>query len=114
EENGPAFPNARYMSAKEEFDFWLDDARMGTPAEGGAKTVRKTVGPLADQFSFFADGDAVLPGITAVSAPGHTPGHTAFMLESAGQRLMLTADTANHYLLSLGKPDWQVVFDIDK
>ena len=38
----------------------------------------------------------------------------AFHLESAGQRLMLTADTANHYVWSLQRPDWEVRFDADK
>ena len=38
----------------------------------------------------------------------------AFHLESAGQRLMLTADTANHSVWSLQRPDWEVRFDADK
>ena len=47
-------------------------------------------------------------------AAGHTPGHMIYMLESEGQRLALTADTANHYVFSLQRPDWEVRFDADK
>lgn len=114
EEDGPAFPNARYVSSKTEYDFWTSDARLDTPFEGNAKLVRKNVVPLANKFSFVSDGEEVVPGITAIAAPGHSPGHTVYRLESEGKALMLTADTANHYVLSLQKPDWYVVFDFDK
>jgi glyoxylase-like metal-dependent hydrolase (beta-lactamase superfamily II) len=56
----------------------------------------------------------VASGITAMSAPGHTPGHTAYMIESGGKSLVIAADFANHYVWSLGYPDWEVKFDMDK
>ena len=56
----------------------------------------------------------ILPGITAMLAAGHTPGHMVFQLESAGQRLLLGADMANHYVWSLAHPDWEVRYDMDK
>jgi len=112
--DGPAFPNARYVSSKTEFDFWTSDERIGTPQEDGGKLAQRNVLPLKDRFSFVDDGDTVVEGITAMAAHGHSPGHMVFVLESEGQKLMLTADTANHYVLSLQKPDWHVVFDFDK
>ncbi|WP_319519141.1 MBL fold metallo-hydrolase [uncultured Martelella sp.] len=114
EEDGPAFPNARYVFGEKEYAFWSDDARMGTPAEGGHETVKKVVVPLADQATFIGGGDEIVPGITAMEAFGHTPGHLIFMLESGDRRLLLTADTANQYVLSLQRPDWHVRFDMDK
>jgi len=72
------------------------------------------VAPLADRFGLLGDGDSVAPGITAMAAFGHTPGHMTFMLESAGESLLIFADTANHYVWSLAYPDWQVRFDMDK
>jgi len=53
-------------------------------------------------------------GITGMAATGHTPGHMIYLLESAGERLALIADTANHYVWSLAYPDWEVKFDADK
>ncbi len=47
-------------------------------------------------------------------APGHTPGHMVFHVRSEGKRLVATGDTANHYILSLQHPDWEVRFDMDK
>ena len=35
-------------------------------------------------------------------------------MESSGKRLILTADTANHFVLSLQRPEWEVRFDMDK
>ena len=55
-----------------------------------------------------------MTGITAMAAFGHTPGHMAFHLESDGQRMVITADTANHHVWSLQHPDWEVRFDADK
>jgi glyoxylase-like metal-dependent hydrolase (beta-lactamase superfamily II) len=53
-------------------------------------------------------------GITAISTPGHTPGHTSFHVESAGQQLLVSGDTCNHATLSMEKPTWHVLFDMDK
>jgi len=49
-----------------------------------------------------------------MEAFGHSPGHLTFHVESEGARLLLTADTANHYIASLRRPDWHVRFDMDK
>ena len=50
----------------------------------------------------------------AIAAFGHTPGHMAYHIESAGRRLLLWADASNHYVLSVQQPDWHVCFDMDK
>ncbi|WEA26183.1 MULTISPECIES: MBL fold metallo-hydrolase [Rhizobium] len=114
-ENGaPAFRNARYVVGQAEYDFWSDKAREGTPAEGGHKAVLANVTPLAEKTAFIKDGDSVAPGVTAMLAAGHSPGHMVFHVESEGKRLVLTGDTANHYILSLLRPDWEVRFDMDK
>lgn len=110
----PAFPKARYVAGEVEYAFWSDPARMGTPAEGGHKAVMANVVPLKEQTTFIKGGAEVAAGITAMEAFGHSPGHMVFRLSSGGKDLMLTADTANHYVLSLQKPDWQVRFDMDK
>ncbi|OQP86003.1 MBL fold metallo-hydrolase [Rhizobium rhizosphaerae] len=110
----PAFPAARYAMGQVEYDFWTNPARVGTPAEPGHQAVLKNVKPLAEKASFLADGATVLPGMTAMAAFGHSPGHMIFRLESAGKALILTGDTANHYVLSLQRPDWEVRFDMDK
>ncbi|MCH4544451.1 MBL fold metallo-hydrolase [Rhizobium changzhiense] len=114
-ENGAAaFKNARYVVGQAEYDFWSNKAREGTPAEGGHKAVLANVTPLVEKATFIKDGDSVAPGMTAVLAAGHSPGHMVFHVESEGKRLVLAGDTANHYILSLLRPDWEVRFDMDK
>ncbi len=99
------FPNARYVTGQVEFDHWA-----GQENERFEGKVR----PFAENMTFIGDGDDVVSGITAVSAFGHTPGHMAYMVESGGEQVLLMADTANHYVWSVGYPDWEVKFDMDK
>lgn len=110
----PAFPNARYVAGRTEYDFWVDPARAGTPAENGRKGVLANVQPLAEKTTFVEGGASVVSGITAEAAFGHSPGHMIYRLESEGRQLLLSADTANHFVLSLQRPDWEVKFDMDK
>ncbi|WP_170412779.1 MBL fold metallo-hydrolase [Ruegeria arenilitoris] len=108
--DAPTFPNARYVTASPEYDFWAaQDAgnRVGD-------LVAAKVTPLAEKMTFVEDGGEVASGITAVAAYGHTPGHTVYHLENNGQRLVLTADLANHYVWSFAHPEWEVRFDMDK
>ena len=104
-EAGPTFAKARYVTGTVEHNHWSGAANEGFDTK---------VKPLNDKMSFLDNGGTVAPGITAMAAFGHSPGHMAFHLESAGQRLMLTADTANHYVWSLAYPEWEVRFDADK
>ncbi|OCX67181.1 MBL fold metallo-hydrolase [Thioclava sp. SK-1] len=100
----PTFPNAEYLTGQVEFDHW---------SQSGNEMFEANIRPLADQFTFLNGGDNLRPGITAIEAFGHTPGMLAFLIESDGARLMLTADTVNHYVWSLQKPEWTVRFDMD-
>ncbi|WP_245515106.1 MBL fold metallo-hydrolase [Jiella endophytica] len=109
----PTFPNARYVTGAREFEWWTSEETRNGPRAEYAKMVETLVVPLKEKMTFLKDGDTVVSGITAFDAFGHTPGHMVFELESAGQRLMLTADTANHFVASLQKPEWQVGFDVD-
>jgi len=101
----PTFPNADYTTASAEFDAW---AAMDN------QTFENKMRPLAGRTAMIGDGDSIAPGITAMAAHGHTPGHTAYLIESEGKQLLLAADFANHYLWSLAHPDWEVKFDMDK
>lgn len=114
EDGKPAFANARYATGQKEFDFWTDPARLDSPAKNAAELVAKNVKPLADRMTFLDDGSEVASGIHAVAAFGHTPGHLAFRVESEGKTLMLISDTANHFVITLQRPEWHVAFDMDK
>jgi len=102
---GATFPNARFVTGQVEFDAWAAQTNEGFDAN---------VRPLAEKTTFIGDGGSVASGITGMAAFGHTPGHMIYMLDSDGQQLAITADTANHYVFSLANPDWEVSFDMDK
>ncbi len=101
----PTFANARYVTGSAEHNHW---------SAAGNEGFDKNVKPLNDKITFLEDGGSPVSGITAMAAFGHSPGHMIYMVESNGQRLAITADTANHYVWSLQKPDWEVRFDADK
>ena len=105
EDGTPTFPNARYVTGQVEFDTW---------AKADNDNFKAKVQPLAEKMEFIGDGGAVASGITGIAAFGHTPGHMIYMLESGGKQLALMADMANHYVWSLGYPEWEVKFDMDK
>ncbi|TPG43584.1 MBL fold metallo-hydrolase [Sphingomonas koreensis] len=69
---------------------------------------------VAGQVKPFAPGRAVLPGITPVALPGHTPGHVGYQIMSAGQRLMDIGDSAHSSIVSLAEPAWPIGYDGDK
>lgn len=104
-EAGPTFANARYVTGAVENNYWAGAANEGYEAQ---------VRPLLEKTTFLDDGGSVASGITAMAAFGHSPGHMAYRLESNGAQLVVSADTANHYVWSLAYPDWEVKFDADK
>ncbi|MEO0371979.1 MAG: MBL fold metallo-hydrolase [Pseudomonadota bacterium] len=104
-EGGATFPNAQYATGRVEFDHW---------AKAGSDGFDGKVRPLADKTVMMEDGTSGFSGHTAMAAFGHTPGHMVHLIESDGQQLLVAADFANHYVWSLGYPDWHVVFDMDK
>ncbi|MEM6422981.1 MAG: MBL fold metallo-hydrolase, partial [Pseudomonadota bacterium] len=111
----PAFPNAELILGAVEFDFWSNEDLLSDDAmQSRARQVQEKVVPLAERARMVEPGAAITSGIEAVNAFGHTPGHMVYHLESGGERLMITADTANHYVMSLQRPDWHVRFDMDK
>ena len=106
------FPNAEIYTTEADYKFWTDEKLFGTPAEGSAKTAIKNLVPNKDRLVMYKDGQEILPGIQAIATPGHTVGHTSFMVSSAGKSLCFTGDIAHHQIL-LRNPKLEVVFDTD-
>jgi glyoxylase-like metal-dependent hydrolase (beta-lactamase superfamily II) len=110
------FPKAEVMVPATEWDFWMDDTRMNQAPEamkGAFQGARRVFGPIAKDVKRYEADKEVVPGLTAVSAPGHTPGHTAYMLSSGSGKLMVMSDLTNHPALFVRNPDWSAVFDMD-
>ncbi len=114
EDGKPLFPNARYVIGQVEYDFWAPEGKHSGDMEKFASVFRANTVQIAGKFSFIKPGSDVVPGVRAIEAYGHTPGHLAFLIESEGKQLLCWGDCAHHHVASLARPDWHVAFDIDK
>lgn len=114
----PLYSNARYVMSQEEWDFWSDEARVAEAYPDAdyrnqqLESFKKNLLPLEGSIELIADGAEVVPGLTAVAAPGHTPGHMGLKVESGGDTLWVLGDAAAHPL-QLQHPDFTGVFDAD-
>jgi glyoxylase-like metal-dependent hydrolase (beta-lactamase superfamily II) len=112
------FPNALVYVDQHDPDFWLSAAAEA--AHPDRKTTfaqsHATVDPYvtAGKLRPFDGAGEVLPGIRAVPAHGHTPGHTAYLVESKGQRLLLWGDTIHLTEVQFTDPDVTIEYDVDR
>ena len=81
--------------------------------KGFIEGARKNLLPNRDRLIFFKDGQEFLPGIQAMSAPGHTVGHSVFMITSDGKTMAAIGDLTHHHVLLLEKPRIEFAFDTD-
>ena len=98
--------------SKVEHDFWTDEAK--TSSTGVMKllvdSARKNFLPNKDRLVFVEDGKDAVKGVSVVSTPGHTLGHTSY-LSSAGQNFVYTGDSVTNTAISFNHPDLN--FDTD-
>jgi len=111
----PAFPNAKIKIGRIERDFWIDDKSIEKfPArKAGFDLAKRVVNMYGNAVGVFEFGDTVAPGITAMDARGHTPGQTAFMLESDGQKLLFIGDLLHAAALQFPRPDISGNYDMN-
>lgn len=110
----PGFGNARYVFGATEFDYWKKGDNIPDRRKATRALFMDLAVPFGAKANFIKPGDDVVTGIRSIEAFGHSPGHLAFHVESAGQQLVIWGDTCNHYVVSLQRPDWHVAFDSDK
>ena len=107
------FPNAQYYISQIDFDFWTDEKNLNGPLKAFVEVARHNLLPNRDRMVFFRDGQEFLPGIQAISAPGHTAGHTIFMIQSGGKQLCYIGDLTHHPVLLMEKPLTEFAYDSD-
>ncbi|MCI0752565.1 MBL fold metallo-hydrolase [Teichococcus vastitatis] len=112
----PTYPNAELVVPKEEWDFWMDDgqaSRAPEPMRPAFALVRRKMEPYKAKLRQVEGAAAVADGIQAVPTPGHTPGHTSYLLADGNDQLMVLGDVTNRPELNLRNPGWHLVFDMD-
>ena len=110
------FANAEIQVPAPEWAIWMDDAKMNRAPEGMRPlflNVRRIFQDIAGEVKRFEPGAELAPGVTSIAAYGHTPGHTAFSVNSGNQSLLVLSDTTNHPWLFARNPEWQGIFDMD-
>jgi len=110
----PVYPNARYVFGAREFDYWNKGENIPDARKATRELFVKAAVPFGEKATMLKEDGEVVSGIRAVQAFGHSPGMLAFHIESDGKRLINWADTANHYIASVQRPEWHVAFDQDK
>ncbi len=101
------FANAEHIIGRAEFDYWTDPDTPNTIGEDRttfALGAARRLEVIADTARMIADGDEVLPGITARATPGHTPGHMGFTLVSGDQRALIAGDAIGNHHIAFEQP----------
>ena len=106
----PTFPNARYLMGRREFEHWNSEG-IGEQQEILSDSVR----PILDAgLADFVEMDHVIsPEIRLTPTTGHTPGHVSVLIESEGERAMITGDIM-HHPCQIAHPEWTTEFDTDR
>ena len=104
----PAFPNARYIAPRSDYDYWLQPDVLAA-----AEHVQKHVVPLTELnlLDLFDEDYKVTDELITVSTPGHTPGHTSLLIASGSERAFVLGDVA-HSPAQAHYTDWNPMFDI--
>lgn len=117
-EGNRRFPNAELAMHAAELAFWHDDAAMAKADETSRarnfQAARDQVAPYrkAGALRTFEGGE-VFPGVTAMPFPGHTPGHTGYLIASGGESLLIWGDIIHVPEIQIPRPEVTMAFDID-
>jgi glyoxylase-like metal-dependent hydrolase (beta-lactamase superfamily II) len=116
---GRTFPNAILRIDKRDTDFWLsEDVMNRAPADvrDFFKFAMASVNPYrqAGKLKTFEGPTQLVPGVRAISAYGHTPGHTAYVVESKGEQLVLWGDLMHVAAVQFEDPGVTIAFDTDE
>ena len=112
----PLFPNAEVLIGQAELDYWMDPNTVATIGEARtafAVGAQRRLVVVADKIRTLADGQEVVPWVTARLTPGHTPGHMAFELAQGDDRVMVLGDCIGNHHVAFERPEWPSGSDQD-
>jgi glyoxylase-like metal-dependent hydrolase (beta-lactamase superfamily II) len=105
----PTFPNARYLIGRQEYEHWAkegDDEQQAILGDSVQPIFDGGLATLVEMNHRISDEIRLLP------TPGHTPGHVSVLIESGGERAMITGDML-HHPCQFANPHWSPSFDSD-
>ena len=112
------FPNATVHIDQKEVAYWLNPENRAKAPEAAKKYFDEAsakVQPYVDagKVKTFFGPTKLFAGISTIPAPGHTPGHTFYMLESKGEKLVFWGDLVHVAEVQMPDPGVTIVFDVD-
>jgi glyoxylase-like metal-dependent hydrolase (beta-lactamase superfamily II) len=111
------FPNAELVMHECEPVHWFDDSAMAKGTEREKRDFfqagREQVTPYKDRWRLFKAGE-IFPGVTAIPRPGHTPGHTTYLISSRNEQVLIWGDTVHVPEVQTARPEVGMDFDTDK
>jgi glyoxylase-like metal-dependent hydrolase (beta-lactamase superfamily II) len=118
EDNSLTYPNAEILVPAREHAFWMDDGEMSRASVGRLQTNFKNVrrvlnAEVMKRLKTYEWDKDVIPGVTAQGTPGHTPGHTSYVIASGSDSVYLQSDVTHVPFLFVRHPDWHAFYDQD-
>lgn len=110
------YPRAELFISAGETGFWLDPDVQARAPEGAQMyfgMAQRALAPYRGRMQVVGDAAEVLPGITSVLLPGHTPGHTGWRIESGGESLLIWGDIVHLPGIQFARPEAGMAFDSD-
>lgn len=110
------FPDAEIVVPEAEWAFWMDDGAMSRAPEALQRNfanARRRFAPYASRVRRAGSNVEVLPGVQSIATPGHTPGHTSYLVADGAESLLVLGDVSGRPELSLPHPDWHAIVDMD-
>ncbi|HXA46162.1 MAG TPA: MBL fold metallo-hydrolase, partial [Burkholderiaceae bacterium] len=113
-----AFPNAIVRADKHESDYWLSQANLDKAPKDNKDSfihAQAALKPYVDtgKFKPIEGNGELVAGVSSQSTFGHTPGHTSYVVESKGQKLVVWGDLIHVAAVQLAHPDAKMQFDSD-
>jgi len=117
-DNSMAFPNAEIVVPAVDWAFWMSDenaakAQSNPLMKNYFANVKKIYTGIESKVKKYDWDKEIAPGITSIGTPGHTPGHTSFVIASGGSKILISADVTNIPEFFLRNPDWHASYDAD-
>lgn len=114
-----AFANATVYVPRGEAEFWLSPqvaAQAEESVRGFFKMAQDAVAPYvaSQRLQRYDVGSTPVPGFASVALNGHTPGHSGYLLASAGQSLLVWGDIAHSHAVQFARPEVTIEFDVDR
>lgn len=110
------FPDATFMMGRAEWDYWWNPETVNTIGEtrtAHAVGAKRRMTAIEDRVQLFDADQEILPGIAAVSTPGHTPGHMAFEIRKGNSAALVVGDAIGNHHVAFRRPAWHSGADQD-